>query len=248
MSAQLGLWDVFQEVAFKKAEALVSGWDFSLTVAKLQELDYAGWTKERAELAEKNYKRYLAVTKALDGYQLVPNGDVDRFWHEHILDTRRYAKDCYELCGGFLHHYPFFGMNGDADNKNWINAAEQSTTVWNRLFGEHLYRLEVAAPQKCPQACPGIEGAIQAAPQKCPQACPGIEGAIQAAPQKCPQACPGIEGAIQAAPQKCPQACPGIDGAIQAAPQKCPQACPGITGAIDTSYRYLPKFDLRMAA
>ena len=77
MSAQLGLWDVFQEVAFKKAEALVSGWDFSLTVAKLQELDYAGWTKERAELAEKNYKRYLAVTKALDGYQLVPNGDVE---------------------------------------------------------------------------------------------------------------------------------------------------------------------------
>lgn len=165
---------VFNKSEFDKAIVLVSEWDFSLTKQKLLELDYAGWTLERAEEAEKNYKRYLAVTKALDGFQLVPNGDVDRFWHEHILDTRRYVQDCTELFGGFLHHYPYFGMRGDADNEMWIETANQSEDLWGNLFGEPLYETFTKEAQKCPQKCPGgIDNAIQRLPQKCPQACPG---------------------------------------------------------------------------
>jgi hypothetical protein len=156
-----------------------SNWDFSLTKQKLLEPEYANWTNERIEEAEKNYKRYLSVTKALNGYQLVPNGDVDRFWHEHILDTRRYAEDCSQLFGGFLHHYPFFGMRGDADNSMWIETATKSTDFWNNLFGEHLYQIGSTEVQKCPQRCPnGIVSAIQRIPQKCPQKCPGAIDSI----------------------------------------------------------------------
>ena len=196
MASQVDLSTLFQQNEFDKAFALVSKWDFSLTKIKLLEPDYAGWTKERANTAEIDYKRYLSVTKALGGYQLVPNGDIDRFWHEHILDTRRYAQDCEELFGGFLHHYPYFGMRGEADNSTWIDTSRQSTEFWMLLFGEQLYDFHNVKAQKCPQSCPGVIDAIQAKPQKCPQSCPGGFGAIQLKPQKCPQSCPEIANAV----------------------------------------------------
>lgn len=193
MSNKVDLSKSFQSDEFNKAFSLVSRWDFSLTKRKLLEPDYAGWTAERADTAELNYKRYLAVTKALNGYQLIPNGDIDRFWHEHILDTRRYAKDCEELFDGFLHHYPYFGMRGESDNAVWFDTAHQSNELWESLFEEHLYSIDNTDAQKCPQSCPGVTEAIQFKPQKCPQSCPGVTESIQLKPQKCPQSCPGID-------------------------------------------------------
>lgn len=113
---------------------------------------------------------------ALNGYQLIPNGDIDRFWHEHILDTRRYVADCTELFGGFLHHYPYFGMRGEVDNQAWVSVSEISASLWLRLFDEPLYQFSGA--QKCPQSCPGVMESIQQFPQKCPQSCPGMTDAI----------------------------------------------------------------------
>ena len=166
----------------------VNSWDFSLTIEKLQEKSYAGWSLNRILIAEKGYKQYLAMTKALGGKQLVPNGDIDRFWHEHILDTRRYAKDCNALFGYFLHHYPFFGMRGEVDNSNWINTTKMSNDLWLSAFGENLYSVKLNA-QKCPQKCPGgVDEFLDA--QKCPQKCPGgVDEFLDA--QKCPQKCPG---------------------------------------------------------
>ena len=152
---------------------LIANWDFSLTKQKLLEVAYAGWSQERADLAERDYKRYLAITHATGGYQPVPNADIDRFWHEHILDTRRYARDCEDLFGEFLHHYPFFGMRGEADEAMWKSTIGISEQLWSDAFGESLYG-SALDPQKCPQACPnpGIEGDGRHLPQKCPQACP----------------------------------------------------------------------------
>lgn len=174
----------------KLAEALqkVGPWDFSLTKEKLLEPSYAGWTIDRADAAERDYKRYMAITAALSGQQLVPNGDIDRFWHEHILDTRRYAKDCFELFGEFLHHYPYFGMRGEVDNRNWVKTAQESNDLWNREFGEELYAVPGeenagGTPMKCPQACPN-PGVAAAGPTKCPQACPnpGMAAAVGFSP------------------------------------------------------------------
>lgn len=145
---------------------MIQEWDFSLTKQKLSEAEYAGWTTERSNKAELDYKRYLALTKVSKGFQPVPNGDIDRFWHEHILDTRRYAQDCEVLFGTFLHHYPFFGMRGDVDNDNWLSAIEYSNFLWRQAFGEDLYSSDSQA-MKCPQKCPASP-----LPMKCPQRCP----------------------------------------------------------------------------
>ena len=179
--------------AYESARQIVDQWDFSLMRIKMQELSHAGWDLPRIDTAIEDYKRYMAITKSLNGYQLVPNGDIDRIWHEHILDTRQYAKDCQELLGGFLHHYPYFGMRGKSDESKWKEATNISTGVWTEMFGVSLY--EHRSSMKCPQACPsGIDSAVQSPitfAMKCPQACPsGVGTSIQYSAMKCPQACP----------------------------------------------------------
>lgn len=126
----------------KSALTLVDKWDFSQTRIKLGGASYCGWDLKRITEAELDYKRFLALAKAAPDLPIVPSRDLDRFWHEHILDTRRYAKDCYELFGDFFHHNPFFGMNGSEDEAEWIAAAEQSSTIWQIAFDNDLYRIQ----------------------------------------------------------------------------------------------------------
>src|SRR5690348_15416310 len=99
------------EEILEAALKLVATWDFTLAKTKLMETH--NWTQEEVDKAEMDYKRYLALTKACPDFTIVPCLNIDIFWHDHILDTYRYAQDCKELFRGFLHHYPFFGMRGD---------------------------------------------------------------------------------------------------------------------------------------
>ena len=142
---------------FDSAMNIVQNWDFSLAVKKLQESNNKGWSESRALKAVEDYKRYLALTKALDGFQLVPNGDLDEIWHLHLLDTRRYVEDCHTLFGGFLHHYPYYGMLDEENKKDWLENQDFSSALWEKLFSEKLYSTSSEA-MKCPQACPCLKG------------------------------------------------------------------------------------------
>ncbi|WP_320820307.1 hypothetical protein [Thalassolituus sp.] len=132
---------------------ITNQWNFDLAVEKLIEKDSGKWNLGRAESALLGYKRYMALTKALGGLQLVPNADIDEIWHMHILDTRAYMADCDELFGEYLHHYPYFGMLGEENKKEWIQVQNESDALWQDLFGEQLYQTD-REPQKCPQVCP----------------------------------------------------------------------------------------------
>lgn len=137
---------------FNQAMSLTQNWNFELTINKIIKTK-TDWNIERTEKAILNYRRYIAITKALNGVQLVPNGDIDEIWHLHILNTAQYMKDCDELFGAYLHHYPFFGMINKENNKQWIEVQNGSEALWEKLFSEKLY-LPNSQAAKCPQACP----------------------------------------------------------------------------------------------
>ncbi len=143
----------FDEIMFTEALATTQKWNFELAIQKLVEANSEQWNFVRAEKAVLDYQRYMAVTKALGGVQLVPNGDIDEIWHMHVLDTRAYMQDCDALFGEYLHHYPYFGMLGEENQQQWFDVQAQSEQFWQRLFNEPLYRNDSVA-QKCPQACP----------------------------------------------------------------------------------------------
>ena len=143
----------FDKDVFMKGFEATEAWNFDLAIKKIIETKSCTWDLCRAENAVLNYRRYLAVTKALGGTQLVPNGDIDEIWHMHILDTRAYMRDCNELFGEYLHHFPYFGMLGEDNKRQWLEVQIESETLWQELFGEALYGPNLEA-QKCPQVCP----------------------------------------------------------------------------------------------
>jgi hypothetical protein len=110
--------------------------DLSMIKLKLQDCEEGpGWSAERCDTVEIDYKRFLALKRAYPDREVVPNKEVDVFWHQHILDTEKYAEDCETLFGAFLHHYPYFGMRGEEDHANLCAAFVETQNLYELHFG-----------------------------------------------------------------------------------------------------------------
>jgi hypothetical protein len=97
-----------------------------------------GWTLEQANEVEFEYKRFLYLMKNFAAEGAAPRTDVDIFWHYHILDTLKYARDCQAVFGYFLHHFPYVGLRGDDDLKLHHRAGERMHELYEQTFGEAL--------------------------------------------------------------------------------------------------------------
>jgi hypothetical protein len=96
-----------------------------------------GWSLEKANAVEKEYRRFLCLMKLFPGEDTAPLVDVDTFWHYHILDTMKYAADCERVFGYFLHHYPYVGMDGSEEDEQFrLDSGERMRTLYESLFGE----------------------------------------------------------------------------------------------------------------
>lgn len=110
--------------------------DFELLLRKLQDHDEGpGWTASYCKRVCREYLRFLSLVRAYPDVMLVPSKAVDTFWHAHILDTQRYAADCMRVFGHFVHHFPYLGMRGRADEDSLRAASEHSLSLYARHFG-----------------------------------------------------------------------------------------------------------------
>lgn len=117
-----------------------------------------GWSMEFCDEAEVEYKRFLALRRRYPDRDIVPTGPIDTFWHQHILDTERYATDCKRIFGYFLHHYPYFGMNGPEDAKNLVTAFEETKELYRKHFGiPYIGAAKRCKPPKCRTQCKPVK-------------------------------------------------------------------------------------------
>jgi hypothetical protein len=93
------------------------------------------------DVADHVYRQFLTLRQRHPSATLVPSAMIDMVWHYHILDTRKYIADCDRLFGGYLHHDPYFGLNGDEDRKANENAWEQTKALWQQEFDEPMIGL-----------------------------------------------------------------------------------------------------------
>ncbi|AXA92028.1 glycine-rich domain-containing protein-like [Massilia sp. YMA4] len=103
-----------------------------------------GWTLERANAVEFEYRRFLYLMKKFPNEQTAPLQDVDTFWHYHILDTLKYATDCQRVFGYFLHHFPYIGLRGEADERAHERVGARMKELYEDTFGEPYGRNTVA--------------------------------------------------------------------------------------------------------
>jgi hypothetical protein len=91
------------------------------------------WTERRADNAELWYKNFLKLCYLNRRQPVAALGrDADILWHQHILDTIRYQRDCKALFGHYLNHDPIDGRPSAADRK----AFDRSRKLYLKEFGE----------------------------------------------------------------------------------------------------------------
>jgi hypothetical protein len=93
-----------------------------------------GWDETMLNSVEQEYRRFLALTYAYPDLIIVPDNTVDEFWHQHILDTRAYAKDTEAVFGYFLHHFPYLGTRGPADEEKLVQCYSETKTLYKMHF------------------------------------------------------------------------------------------------------------------
>lgn len=94
-----------------------------------------GWSRAQADQAELEYKRFLVLLAKYPDEVIAPDTTVDKFWHGHILDTMKYAEDCQNVFGYFLHHFPYFGLRDKEDAANLTKAAQTMRRLYEQEFG-----------------------------------------------------------------------------------------------------------------
>jgi hypothetical protein len=110
-------------------------------------MEKQGWSLERAEAARAEYVRFLTLLQRKPGFMVIPwpneegQDDLDQFWHQHILDTAKYAADCSALFGRMIHHNPHV-VRGSGEE---TDAEEKTQRLYARTFGSGSYRRPVNA-------------------------------------------------------------------------------------------------------
>ncbi len=59
--------------------------------------------------------------------------DLDQFWHQHILDTPKYAADCNRLFGRMIHHNPHVVRGSDQESY----AVLKTQRLYARTLARH---------------------------------------------------------------------------------------------------------------
>lgn len=126
-----------QPVLLNEFHPLINTLDFEKLKWKLTKSTEASWTDEMCDFAEIEYKKFLSLKLLYPKVSLVPSKLVDKFWHEHILDTKSYAKDCNTLFGYFIHHYPYFGIYGDDDQQALQSSFNETIKLYETHFGKY---------------------------------------------------------------------------------------------------------------
>lgn len=122
-----------------------------------------GWTPERVDAVETEYRRFLFLMKKFPNEETSPSVEVDTFWHYHILDTMKYAADCQKVFGYFLHHYPYVGIgDGEAARRTRERAGARMRELYEQTFATSGTRdsesIEAAAVEQADMAYCGIVG------------------------------------------------------------------------------------------
>jgi hypothetical protein len=112
-----------------------------------------GWAQERADAAEREYRRFLCIVKMYADTPIVPLADVEQFWYQHIFDTKKYAADCQRAFGYFLHHFPYIGLRGNEDREALERIRARTEAIYEQTFGEACPSAAKRSGQEQRKAC-----------------------------------------------------------------------------------------------
>ncbi len=129
------------EISIEDAKAYISSIDFSMVIKKM--VEHQGWLQKDAETVCQLYRNFLFLNKKYGHMysSLPPSEDIDEFWHNHILDTQNYRRDCEAIFGTYFNHYPYFGIDGRTNFNNLESAFETMQKLHIQEYGEQIFQI-----------------------------------------------------------------------------------------------------------
>ncbi len=110
-----------------------------LAIIKKKLITNYNWLKSEAEEAEKQYKNFIYICIKYAGeHSFSPSTDVDEFWHQHILDTEKYTKDCTFIAGKYLHHRPSIRGESRSERERLKNQHQKAQQLLIELFQQPM--------------------------------------------------------------------------------------------------------------
>lgn len=113
---------------------LIKNLDLSKVKEKLRSKKGFWWRlKNNVDKLEAEYRQFLYLAAINLTEVVVPwTQNLDDFWHEHILDTAKYAKDCETIFGKMFHHNPHLPVG----TTEQVNAFNKTKEMYKESFGE----------------------------------------------------------------------------------------------------------------
>jgi hypothetical protein len=135
----------------KGIDPIIAHIDLEMVKMKLMDTEEGlGWSEEQCDDAEIEYKRFLHLNRKFLNETIVPHITMDLMWHQHILDTRAYFKDCHTIFGEYFHHFPYFGIRSEEDRKDLESSFSKTQAIYFREFGEEMINEQSG---KCTRNC-----------------------------------------------------------------------------------------------
>jgi hypothetical protein len=95
---------------------------------------------------ECEYRQFLYLIVCNPGQTVVPwSHDLDDFWHEHILNTEKYAQDCNAVLGGFIHHNPHLPEGSPPHAKAFAATRQMYKSTFKEAARDRRRRVSAGA-------------------------------------------------------------------------------------------------------
>jgi hypothetical protein len=120
--------------------------DYIVQVMCAPDYSLPRWTLADALHCARLYKNFLILLKENPREELVPTREIDEFWHNHILYTKNYHRDCLNIFGYYLHHEPASPVD---DPEKLVSHYQKTKAYYLEKFS-HPLELIVSGAQEAP--------------------------------------------------------------------------------------------------
>jgi hypothetical protein len=114
-------------MAFESAKKYIESMELSMIENNI--VTRQDWSIKEAGQASRLYRNYLILRCKYPDENLPPSKEVDEVWHNHILDTKKYRRDCEAIFGSYFDHYPYFGMDETSTREELERAFQRMQQV-----------------------------------------------------------------------------------------------------------------------
>ncbi len=112
--------------------------DFSPVIERM--VRKQGWSRRSARRAVLQYRNFLALRRKYgNANQFIPSVDIDEVWHNHILFTAQYHRDCQTIFGDYVHHHPQALSPSSSVRAQLAEQYQQTQECYKSEFGEYIY-------------------------------------------------------------------------------------------------------------